>query len=74
MNMRNSHIIGTGYYVPDNIVSNHSLSQQIDTNNEWSRVRQMFVDKLAIPEHTYDFRARQFVHYLRKYYGETYDR
>lgn len=66
-------------FVPEELIvsSGEELFEKwnrIDTNNEWSRVRQMFVDKLAIPEHTYDFRARQFVHYLRKYYGETYDR
>ena len=46
----------------------------IDQNNRWEAVRQAFVDKLAIPEHTYDFRAQQLVRYLKKYYGETYGR
>lgn len=33
--MNEVEIIGTGSYVPDNIVSNEYLSQLVDTNDEW---------------------------------------
>ena len=31
--MFNSKISGLGYYVPDNIVTNHDLSEMMDTND-----------------------------------------
>ena len=37
--MYNSTIIGTGYYVPENIVSNDDLSKLMDTSDEWIRER-----------------------------------
>jgi len=33
--MYNSKIIGLGYYVPDNVVTNDDLSKIMDTNDEW---------------------------------------
>ena len=66
-------------FVPEELIvsSGEELYERwnsIDTNNEWDRVRQAFVDKLAVFEHTYDYRAQQFVQYLEKYYGEFYGR
>jgi 3-oxoacyl-[acyl-carrier-protein] synthase III len=37
--MYNSKIIGLGYYVPENIVTNDDLSKIIDTNDEWIQER-----------------------------------
>lgn len=37
--MYNSKIIGLGKYVPDNVVTNHDLSQIMDTNDEWIQER-----------------------------------
>ena len=37
--MYNSRIIGLGYYVPDNIVTNADLSTMMDTNDEWIQER-----------------------------------
>ena len=32
-------IISTGSYLPENIVTNYDLEQQIDTSDEWIRAR-----------------------------------
>ena len=32
-------VIGTGYYVPDNIVTNNDLEKIVDTTDEWIRTR-----------------------------------
>lgn len=37
--MYNAKIIGLGYYVPENIVTNHDLSKVMDTNDEWIQER-----------------------------------
>jgi len=37
--MFNSKISGLGYYVPDNIVTNHDLSEMMDTNDQWIQER-----------------------------------
>ena len=37
--MYNSKIIGMGYYVPDNVVTNHDLSKIMDTSDEWIQER-----------------------------------
>ncbi len=37
--MYNSKIIGLGYYVPDNVVTNDDLSKLMDTNDEWIQER-----------------------------------
>jgi len=37
--MYNSKIIGLGYYVPENVVTNDDLSKVIDTNDEWIQER-----------------------------------
>ena len=33
------HIIGTGMYVPERIVTNDELATMVDTNDEWIRQR-----------------------------------
>ncbi|MDN3667848.1 beta-ketoacyl-ACP synthase III [Echinicola jeungdonensis] len=33
--MKKSRIAGVGHYVPENIITNHDLSQMMDTNHEW---------------------------------------
>ena len=58
--MHNAYISGTGFYVPSKIVTNHDLSQYMNTSDDWIRERtgiqeRRFVDKgmgpsdLAIP-------------------------
>ncbi|MCH3965565.1 MAG: ketoacyl-ACP synthase III [Clostridium sp.] len=37
--MNSVEIIGTGSYLPDNIITNDDLSKIVDTNNEWIRNR-----------------------------------
>ena len=37
--MYNSKIIGLGYYVPDNVVTNDDLSKMMDTSDEWIQER-----------------------------------
>ena len=37
--MPNGKITGTGYYVPDNVVTNDDLAQRITTSDEWIRER-----------------------------------
>jgi len=37
--MYNSKITGLGYFVPDNVVTNDTLSQLMDTNDEWIQER-----------------------------------
>lgn len=37
--MYNSKIIGLGYYVPDNVVTNDDLAKIMDTNDEWIQER-----------------------------------
>lgn len=37
--MYNSKIIGLGYYVPDNVVTNDDLAKLMDTNDEWIQER-----------------------------------
>ena len=37
--MFNSKIIGLGYYLPENVVTNNDLSKIIDTTDEWIQER-----------------------------------
>lgn len=37
--MYNSKIVGLGFYVPDNVVTNADLSKLMDTNDEWIQER-----------------------------------
>lgn len=66
-------------FVPEELIVSSGAElferwEKIDVDNEWDRVRTSFVKKLGVYEHTYDFRAQQFIRYLKKYYGETYDK
>ena len=37
--MNSSKIIGMGFHVPNNVITNHELSQKIDTSDEWIQTR-----------------------------------
>jgi len=37
--MKRSHIVGTGFAVPDRVVTNDDLTQWMDTSDEWIRAR-----------------------------------
>ena len=37
--MFHSKITGMGFHVPDQVITNHDLSQQIDTSDEWIETR-----------------------------------
>jgi 3-oxoacyl-[acyl-carrier-protein] synthase-3 len=34
-----AHILGTGFHVPDRVVTNDELAQRMDTSDEWIRTR-----------------------------------
>ena len=55
--MYNSKIIGLGYYVPDNIVTNDDLSKLMDTNDEWIQERTGIKQRHWIPEGSEDTSA-----------------
>ncbi len=37
--MTRAHILGTGFHVPDRVVTNDELAQRMDTSDEWIRTR-----------------------------------
>jgi 3-oxoacyl-[acyl-carrier-protein] synthase-3 len=37
--MNNAKIIGTGHYVPENIVTNDDMAKIMETSDEWIRTR-----------------------------------
>ncbi len=39
MNKQYAKIIGVGHYLPEKILTNHDLAQQVDTSDEWIRER-----------------------------------
>jgi 3-oxoacyl-[acyl-carrier-protein] synthase-3 len=43
--MRNSKIIGMGFYVPEKVVTNHDLAKLMDTSDEWIRERTGIVER-----------------------------
>ena len=43
--MRNSKIIGMGFYVPEKVVTNHDLAKLMDTSDEWVRERTGIVER-----------------------------
>ncbi len=55
--MYNSKIIGLGYYVPDNIVTNEDLTKLMDTSNEWIVERTGIEERRWIPEGSEDTSA-----------------
>ena len=52
--MYSSKITGLGFYVPDNIVTNHDLSKLMDTNDEWIQERTGIKERRWIKEGTDD--------------------
>jgi 3-oxoacyl-[acyl-carrier-protein] synthase-3 len=52
--MYHSKIIGLGYYVPDNIVTNEDLSKLMDTNDQWIQERTGIKERrhVSTPEDT----------------------
>jgi len=55
--MYNSRIIGLGYYVPDNVVTNEDLSKLMDTTDEWIQERTGIQERRWIKEGTNDTSA-----------------
>ncbi|MBT8326038.1 MAG: ketoacyl-ACP synthase III [Winogradskyella sp.] len=55
--MYNSKIVGLGYYVPDNVVTNDDLSKMMDTNDEWIQERTGIKERRWIKEGTDDTSA-----------------
>jgi 3-oxoacyl-[acyl-carrier-protein] synthase-3 len=55
--MYNSKIIGLGFYVPDNIVTNHDLSKIMDTSDAWIQERTGIKQRHWIPEGSEDTSA-----------------
>lgn len=45
-------IEGTGYYVPDRVVTNHDLTKIMDTSDEWIRERTGIEERRWVPEGT----------------------
>lgn len=55
--MYNSKIIGLGYYVPDNVVTNDDLSKIMDTTDEWIQERTGIQERRWIKEGSNDTSA-----------------
>ena len=55
--MYNSKIIGLGYYVPENVVSNDDLSKIMDTNDAWIQERTGIKERRWIKDGTEDTSA-----------------
>ena len=43
--MRNVKIVGTGFHVPERVVTNHDLAGMMDTSDEWIRERSGIVER-----------------------------
>ncbi|HLR64233.1 MAG TPA: 3-oxoacyl-ACP synthase, partial [Pseudogracilibacillus sp.] len=43
-------IIGTGHYVPDNVVTNKDLEKIVDTTDEWIRTRTGIEERRIAPD------------------------
>ena len=48
--MIKSKIVGVGYYLPDNVVSNKDLEESMDTSDEWIRERTGIKERRWIKE------------------------
>ncbi|MDG1038514.1 MAG: 3-oxoacyl-ACP synthase, partial [Polaribacter sp.] len=55
--MYNSKIIGLGYYVPDNIVTNDDLKEFMETSDEWIQERTGIKERRWIDPKTEDTTA-----------------
>ncbi|OMP31098.1 3-oxoacyl-ACP synthase III family protein [Mangrovimonas sp. DI 80] len=52
--MYNSKIVGLGYYVPDNVVTNDDLSKMMDTNDAWIQERTGIKERRWVEDKTGD--------------------
>lgn len=54
-------IIGTGSFLPDNVVTNFDLEKMVDTNDQWIRERTGIEERRIAPEgmNTSIWRPRQ---------------
>ncbi|WP_053977439.1 3-oxoacyl-ACP synthase III family protein [Mangrovimonas xylaniphaga] len=52
--MYNSKIVGLGYYVPDNVVTNDDLSEMMDTNDAWIQERTGIKERRWVEDKTGD--------------------
>ena len=43
-------IIGTGSFLPDNVVTNFDLEKMVDTNDQWIRERTGIEERRIAPE------------------------
>ena len=52
MSMMSKHvgIIGTGSFLPDNVVTNFDLEKMVDTNDQWIRERTGIEERRIAPE------------------------
>ncbi|MBD0833052.1 3-oxoacyl-ACP synthase III family protein [Aestuariibaculum sediminum] len=55
--MYNSKIIGLGKYVPDNVITNHDLSEMMDTNDAWIQERTGIQERRWVKEGSDDTTA-----------------
>ena len=44
-------IIGTGSFLPDNVVTNFDLEKMVDTNDQWIRERTGIEERRIAPEY-----------------------
>ncbi len=52
--MYNTRIAGTGFYVPDNVVTNHDLEKMMDTNDAWIQERTGIQERRWVPKGSED--------------------
>lgn len=52
--MYSTRIAGTGFYVPDNVVTNHDLEQMMDTSDAWIQERTGIQERRWVPKGSED--------------------
>ncbi len=52
--MRRSRIAGMGFYVPDNVVTNHDLTAKVNTSDEWIQERSGIQQRHFVKDHDKD--------------------
>ena len=60
-------------FVPDELIVDTGAElfekwQKIEEAGEWSKYQGLFEKKLGVYEHTYDYRAKQLISYINKYF------
>jgi 3-oxoacyl-[acyl-carrier-protein] synthase III len=50
--VRSLKFLGTGYCLPDKVVTNHDLSDRLDTSDDWIRERTGIASRRVVDEHT----------------------